>query len=343
MDGDGRLIGEGLQERDVLRGEDPRRRAAHGEHADDLASHPQGYREAGDDADPDIPLAKLGAELEAVIAADIAGPHGTPLDGRPPDEPDARGHDFTDAPIFLGETSQGERPQHPVRPREPDGRAVHSQQPQHAFRDPITHGGQIQGLADESADSSQLEGLVLLLHELGPTSRVFEEENGLVPEDGQKGELLIRIAPPRPVGEHEGAHHLHARAERHGGKRGRTLACGQRGGLDRKVRLGEDVRRTDRPALSDRAAAHGDIGAGGATVRRLRITLTGRGHTGEGFPVRIEPVQMGTAAAEEPQRRGEDPLGGRGEVESTRRLAPRSEVGRGLHDSRLEERFRQSQ
>ena len=90
---------------------------------------------------------------------------------------------------------------------------MHSQQPQHAFRDPITHGGQIQGLADESADPSQREGLVLLLHELGPTSRVFEEENGLVAEDGQKGQLLIRIAPPRPVCENESAHHVLARAE----------------------------------------------------------------------------------------------------------------------------------
>src|SRR5713101_3933700 len=182
--GDGGLIRESLQERDVLRGEDPGRGAAHGEHADDLASRPQGYREAGDDADRGVPLANLGGELEAVVAPDVAGPDGTPLDGRPPDEPDTRGHDFTHSPIFLGATAQGDGPQRAVRPREPDGRAVHGQQPENALRDPITHGGQIQGLADESADPSQLEGLVLLLHQLGATSRVLEEENGLVAEDG---------------------------------------------------------------------------------------------------------------------------------------------------------------
>src|SRR4029077_1909535 len=84
VDRDGRLIGEGLEQRDLRFGALPRRGASPGPDAAHLTPDPQGHGEAGDDTDLDIALAELAVELEAHVSPDVRAPHRTTLGGRPP-------------------------------------------------------------------------------------------------------------------------------------------------------------------------------------------------------------------------------------------------------------------
>jgi len=109
VDGEGGLIGERLDQRDLGFGERARCRAPHGQDADDALGDPQWHRKAGDDSDRGVALAHLRGHLEARVDPDVLGPHRAAVDGRSPHETDPGGNGIAARRIFLRPASERNR------------------------------------------------------------------------------------------------------------------------------------------------------------------------------------------------------------------------------------------
>ena len=200
----------------------------------------------------------------------------------------------------------------PSAPKKPDRRAVDTQEAEHAVRDALARGGDVELLADQAGDPGQLLALVPLPREGGLEARVLEHERHLLREARQQGHLRLGEAPAGRGGQDE-ASGRHAGGQHRDGRQGAQATARDRlaaGGSSARWRSAS-TSGVQRARRSRRARSPKAISAAAPPGAPGRVILGGGRHPGHRGRIGLEPPgEAGATGAEEPDRRHRDALGG---------------------------------
>ena len=197
---DGGLVGEGLEQRDLGLGKDPRLEVADPDHADDLPLHAQGHRQVPAHAARADEAAQVVRVGQRGIVEDVGGPDGHTLPSGASHRPHAGGDHRRHRRERLRLALRGDQLQRAVGLQKAEHRERAPEQAQRALHDTLADVGGVQALGQHAGQPGQLFRLPPPPRRLRIEPGVFHEHRGLVTDAGDEPHLVASepaaLAPP---------------------------------------------------------------------------------------------------------------------------------------------------
>ena len=313
---DGRLVGEGLEQGDLLGCERARRAGAKREDADRLSLDGQGHTEDGAISGALQPKPLVLGQDETGLRQHIARPHRAALADRPPGHGSSRRQHVSTTESQARPAADPEGDERAIGVAQPEHRRLDREEGQHGLDDAIGHLAHVEVFRQRPGDARQLLGFVLPAGQIArglayallqPCVRGAQLRRHLVELQRQLADLVGRLDGHAMI-ELTPAEPLHAQAQPLEWPGQASAEHVTRGGADQDSGHGEP--REEPELAPDRGGHHGSRVLDGhapadavhAQARRHRVDAA-LVRVGSGDPGR--PVLLDEAPDEGPIRQGQ--------------------------------------